>query len=362
MEFKQLGWEKYREAVKLERDFTENEVARVAIENRGGYLLYSVFGELIGIVQGKFMRSAVKESDYPKVGDWVLMEKLPSEQKAIIKEILPRITKVSRRRVAKDRSASDDKQEEQIIATNVDIVFIVQGLDGDFNVPRLERYITMTKEGGCRPIVLLNKCDAVTDGEEKMQQLRLSQESVEAFLVSAVSGYGIDQLRKFIEPGTSVVFVGSSGVGKSTLLNALVGIDLQKTQEVRIDDSRGRHTTTKRELFLLPQGGILIDTPGMRELALWATQDAVVETFQDMEQLAANCKFNDCDHTVSNGCAILAAIESGEVSEDRYQSFIKLHGNVSSGDGKSKKNAALEMRTLKKQMRKDVNRFTKKKK
>ncbi|NTW26768.1 MAG: ribosome small subunit-dependent GTPase A [Candidatus Moranbacteria bacterium] len=331
MDLKTLGWDLYRQSLK--ENIEQENVARVAVENRGGYLLYAAAGELEGIIQGKFMRSATSEIDYPKVGDWVKIEKLPSEQKAIIKEILPRHSKLSRKRAGEDIA-------EQIIATNIDLVFIVQGLDGDFNISRLERYVAMAKEGNCRPIILLNKSDLALDAAEKIEQVKSILVGVEVFAVSAKNGNGIAAVHAFISNEKTVVFVGSSGVGKSTLVNALLGLEAQKTQEVRLDDSRGRHTTTKRELIILPTGGLLIDTPGMRELGLWASQDAVGEAFDDIMIFAQQCKFNDCSHTQSAGCMVLKALQDGKIDQERYDSFIKLSGSLDHFKAKKDKNSA----------------------
>ena len=350
MDLKTLGWNLYSQFLKENID--KEKVARVAVENRGGYLLYAETGELEGIIQGKFMRSAESEVDYPKVGDWVVIEKLSGEAKAIIKSILPRKTKISRKRAGEDVA-------EQIIAANIDIVFIVQGLDGDFNISRLERYVAMSKEGGCEPIVILNKVDLAPDAAAKFEEVSQKISGIKIFLVSAQNGQGVEDVRNLIRDGLSVVFVGSSGVGKSTLVNSLLGLDLQKTQEVRLDDSRGRHTTTKRELLLLPSGGILIDTPGMRELGLWASQDALGEAFDDIEIFAQHCKFNDCDHTQSAGCAVLNALKEGKIDRQRYESFIKLSGSLDHFKAKKEKNSAQAQKRSKRGLIKKPE-FTKK--
>jgi ribosome biogenesis GTPase len=313
-----LGWDLYKKS--LTEKIEENTVARVAIENRGGYLLYSIFGELEGIIQGKFMRSATSEIDYPKVGDWVVIEKLQGEAKAVIKKILPRNSKISRKRAGEDVA-------EQIIATNIDIAFIVQGLDGDFNIGRLERYVAMAKEGGCEPIILLNKYDLVSDGAQ-MKDIEQAVPGVKLFCISAISGYGIEEVRKLIRPGKSIVFVGSSGAGKSTIVNALLGSEKQKTNEIRLDDSRGKHTTTKRELIVMPTGGIVIDTPGMRELGLWASTASLDETFEDIEVFTRQCKFKDCDHQFDKGCSVIDALKKGTIEQARYDRYLKLRASL----------------------------------
>jgi ribosome biogenesis GTPase len=315
MDLKTLGWDLYKKS--LTENIDEKNVARVAVENRGGYLLYAEIGELEGIIQGKFMRNAKSEVEYPKVGDWVVIEKLQGEAKAIIKSVLPRLTKISRKRAGEDVA-------EQIISANVDIAFVAVGLDGDFNVGRMERYVAMAKEGGCEPIILLNKCDLVADAQSKLGEVEKLLPGVKVFLVSAKNIIGVDAIRNLFANGESVVFVGSSGAGKSTLVNALLGTDRQKTDEIRLDDSKGRHTTTKRELIVLPTGGVLIDTPGMRELGLWASESSLDEAFEDIEVFTRLCKFNDCDHQFDKGCAVTQALKDGLITNDRYQRYLKL--------------------------------------
>ncbi len=343
---KTLGWEAYLQSSKEKLNIASENLARVAIENRGGYLLYAEAGELEGIVQGKFMRNVKLESDYPKVGDWVTIEKLQGESKAIIKEVLPRFSKISRKRAGEDVA-------EQIIAANVSIAFIVLGLDGDFNIGRIERYVAMAKDGGCEPIVLLNKCDLVSDAELKREEVKSQLPGVRVFLLSAKNKIGIDEVRSLIAIGESVVFVGSSGVGKSTLVNSLLGTDKQKTEEIRLDDSRGRHTTTKRELIVLPEGGILIDTPGMRELGLWASEGALDEAFEDIEAFTKLCKFNNCDHQFDKGCAVTDALAKKLITKERYERYLKLKKSL---DPFKAKKQANERHTQKRSQRTVIKR------
>ena len=329
MQLDNLGWKQYKKGLAQENSFPEENVARVAIENRGGYSLYSPSGELEGIMRGKFMRGKKANSAYPKVGDWVIFEKLIGEKKAIIESILPRISQLSRNKVG-------EVFEEQIIAANIDIVFIVQGLNGDFNLSRLERYVTMAHEGNCEPIILLNKCDAINDAQEKISTAKKSLSGIKIFLVSARDGIGIEHVQSLIDPGVSLVFVGSSGAGKSTIINRLLGANRQKTGTTRTDDSKGRHTTTRRELILLENGGIIIDTPGMRELGIWTQEKAVAaETFKDIDALIGSCKFNDCNHNNCKGCAITEAVSEGKISLDRYQRFLKISQEAGSGNKKT---------------------------
>ncbi|MEI7890418.1 MAG: ribosome small subunit-dependent GTPase A [bacterium] len=331
MNLEELGWDLYKQS--LNEEIEKENIARVAVENRGGYLLYSVFGELEGIIQGKFMRSANSEVDYPKVGDWVWIEKLPGENKAIVKKVLPRLSKISRKRAGEDVA-------EQIIATNIDVAFIVQALDGDFNIGRIERYVTMAREGQCEPVILLNKSDLISNADEKIAQVKKLFSDIKIFLVSAKDNSGVDEIRKLVSVGRSIVFVGSSGAGKSTLINALLGTDRQKTAEIRLDDSKGRHTTTKRELIVLPNGGMLIDTPGMRELGLWASEASLDEAFEDIDVFARLCKFNDCDHQFDKGCAIVKAVEEKLITSDRYDRYLKLKKSLDPFAAKKQANDA----------------------
>lgn len=338
MELNILGWEKY--AQKLTEKVAIENIARVAVENKSGYLLYAQEGELEGLVRGKFRQAAKQAADFPKVGDWVLIEKLVGENKAIIKEVLPRFSKLSRKKAGEDI-------EEQIIAVNVDVVFIMQGLDGDFNLKRLQRYVTMAKEGSCKPVILLNKNDAVDDAEQKLQTAHDTLPGVKIFSISAKERRGLDEVRALINAQSTVVFVGSSGVGKSTLVNTLLGNEKQTTGEVRADDSRGKHTTTKRELLILPSGGIIIDTPGMRELGLWALDDAVTETFEDIEKLIQHCRFRDCDHDQSAGCAVKLAVDECKINKGHYENFLRLRGELDHvAARKAKKKYISQMRKM----------------
>lgn len=351
MDINKLGFEKYVEHFPELASALYANVARVAVEHRGGYLLYSFFGEIQGIIRRKLFYSTLP-SDLPKVGDWVTIEKVEHEEKAVISSVLPRYAKIARSGVS-DRG-------EQVIATNVDILFIVQSAD-TFNLRSLERYIAMARAGKATPVVILNKADLMPNAEEKAQEVRSVEKDCPVFCLSAKDGTGLEDLEKMLLPGLTIAFVGPSGVGKSTLINRLAGDERQRTQEVRAQDDKGRHTTTVRELIILPNGSLFIDTPGIRELGMAASESesASIETFTDIEELAARCVFRDCDHQKSQGCAVIAAVHARNLDEARHRNYLKL---VSEGTmRKSREQRVAEMQkklTYKKQEKQHKKRHS----
>jgi ribosome biogenesis GTPase len=215
--------------------------------------------------------------------------------------------------------------DEQVLATNIDVAFAVQALDESFRPALLQRHLVMVFESGARPVAILNKADLCGDVPAKLAEVAIAAPQVPCVVVSAKTGAGIAELQQLIRPGETIVFIGSSGVGKSTLINDLYGEEVQATMEVRERDSKGRHTTTWRELILLPNGALVIDTPGMREFQMWVADDGMREAFADLEELGTKCHFRDCTHTVENRCAVLQAVASGQLTRERYESFLKLH-------------------------------------
>ena len=317
-----LGWSPFFEtAFAPLREFSLIP-ARVAVEHRRAYILYTEKGELAGEAAGKLFHGADSAADLPKVGDWVAVSPLVGEPKAVIRQVLPRRTKFSRKAVG-------DQDVEQIIAANIDRLFIVQGLDHDFNLRRLERYLIMAWEGGAEPVILLNKadlCDNVAEYDAAVEEIA---PGVPVLALSARTGAGLEEMESMLREGETVAFIGSSGVGKSTLINILLGEERMRTAEVRADDSRGRHATTHRELFILPAGGLVIDTPGLRELQLWYSEEGLEEVFADIEELAKNCHFADCTHSHETRCAVIEAFRSGTLSPKRYESYQKLQTEIS---------------------------------
>jgi ribosome biogenesis GTPase / thiamine phosphate phosphatase len=316
MHINDLGWKKYITRFPEHSDLKEDAVARVAVENKTNYVLYSSYGELEGVVRGNLLNTATKNADFPKVGDWVKIQKLQGENKAVIETILPRATTIAR--------PDKDTRDLQVIASNVDTMFIVQSLDNDFSLRRTERYLVLARESGTNPVVILSKADLATNVESKIMEVKRLNPELPVYAINATTAQNMDEVTSHLKPGETVVFLGSSGVGKSTLANTLLGYDAQGTGQVRESDSKGRHTTTKRELFILPGGSILIDTPGMRELGISATEETVEKSFTDLETLSRECKYNDCDHIKSEGCKILEGLQAGTIDRKRYESFLKL--------------------------------------
>ncbi|HSC26282.1 MAG TPA: ribosome small subunit-dependent GTPase A [Vicinamibacterales bacterium] len=291
--------------------------ARVALEHTHIYRVATGKSEWLARVVGRLRHLATSRVDYPAVGDWVAVEPPSHGGDARIRAVLPRSSRFSRR-------AAGDPTEEQIVAANIDTVFLVGGLDRDFNPRRIERYLVVAWESGASPVVVLNKADLADDPETFVEEVRRLAPAVPVHAVSCRVPGSLDVLRTYLGQGRTGALLGSSGVGKSTIVNQLVGYDLLHTRDVRVADSRGRHTTTARQLVLLPDGGVLIDTPGLRELQLWDTGGAIRSTFGDVEALAETCRFRDCRHRDEPGCAVREAVEAGELAEERVASYHKL--------------------------------------
>ena len=321
MTLESLGWNTFFEEAFAPFRQEGFVPARVAVQHRSHYVLYSPLGELRGEVTGKMQYMASGLQDFPAVGDWVVIHARPEEQAASIHELLPRQSRFS-------RQIPGPRPGEQVLAANVDIVFLVSGLDGDFNLRRIERYLIMASESGAQPVLVLNKLDLCDDPKEKERQIRSITAKTPLYMMSAINEEGLEIFRSSLKEGRTGALLGSSGVGKSTIINRLLGEERMETREVRETDSRGRHTTVRRELLLLPGGGLLIDTPGLRELQLWGGEEGVEEVFGDIKAIASQCRFRDCTHTSEPGCAIRRALEEGELDEDRYRSYQKLQREI----------------------------------
>ena len=293
-------------------------LARVIAQHRAGYRLHDGEQEFAAQPAARFLRRDFDPTQRPAVGDFVLvLEGAPPT----IETVLPRRTTLS-------RAAAGEKHARQMIATNVDSVLVLMGLDGDFNPRRVERYLLLIEGSGARAVVVLTKLDKVENAAALTAQLREALPDVELHVINAKDPASVAPLLAHLQPGDSAVLVGSSGAGKSTLTNTLLGVERQATGDVRANDSRGRHTTTHRALILLPSGGCLIDTPGMRELKLTGDEDLGAASFADIEALAVQCRFGDCMHGNEPGCAVRAALESGELDAGRWQSYLKLRDEL----------------------------------
>ncbi len=307
------SWEKAFESYKPQ----EFVPARIAREEKELYLVYCEQGELSAEVTGKFRHEAKFRSDYPAVGDWVAVQPLPNEERAMIHALLPRRTKFSRK-------AASVKTEEQVVAANVDIVFLMSGLDRDYNLRRIERYLVLAWESGAQPVILLNKADLCPEVDERVAEVGGIAFDVPVHPISAMANQGLEALRPYLEPGKTISLLGSSGVGKSTLINTLLGEERQDVGAVRESDGRGRHITSRRELIPLPSGALLIDNPGMREIQMWGDEEGLSGAFEDVEALARACRFRDCRHEKEVGCAVREALETGVLDPGRFKSYQKL--------------------------------------
>ena len=297
--------------------------ARVISESKGFYQVYSKYGELTAKMSGKMRYHTGTEYQYPAVGDWVIVKPLVKEQKCTIHAVLPRKSKFSRK-------IAGERTEEQVVSANVDTVFIVSGLDGgrNFNLRRIERYLILARSSGATPVIVLNKVDLCPDFTVRIRDVETIAPGISIHPVSAKERIGLEELRNYVVRGHTVAFLGSSGVGKSALINALLGVEKQKIGGVRTDDRMGRHTTTRRELILLPGGGMVIDTTGMREIQMWAGEEDLQGTFSDIEVLAKRCRFNDCSHNAEPGCAVRVAIDNGDLNPARLESLRKLQNEL----------------------------------
>ena len=317
-----LGWDEPLasafDALSFDADV---EPARVAIEYNYLYRVWTVDGALEATVSGRLKHHAGSRSELPAVGDWVAVRRPPDQDKGAIVAVLPRRSAFSRR-------VAGAVTDEQVVASNVDVVFIVMGLDGDFSVRRLERYLLLAHEGGAAPVIVLTKPDIAEEVGARVAQVISVAGSVPVHIVNPKSRAGIQHVAAHLTPGCTGALLGSSGVGKSTIINRLAGKDIRRTGEVRRSDQKGRHTTAHRELIVLPHGGLIIDTPGMRELQLWDAGEAVREAFDDVEALAIGCQFTDCRHREEPRCAVKAAVAAGRLQPDRLEGYLKLQDEL----------------------------------
>jgi ribosome biogenesis GTPase len=342
IDLQELGWAPFFARPFDELNQPHLVPARVARQDKNRYLTLGAGGAGSAILPGTMLAG----DERPAVGDWIAVEDQPGGAPAIVRSVLPRRSTFSRK-------AAGETTREQVIAANIDTVFLVNGLDGDFNLRRIERYATQAWNSGADPVILLNKADVCDDVEGRLVAVEAVAPGVSIHPISARDGLGLDALDPYLGPGRTVAFLGSSGVGKSTLVNHLLGREALQTGAVRADDSRGRHTTTHRELFQLPGGGLVIDTPGLRELQLWGDEEGLQGAFADIEALATRCRFRDCAHEQEPGCAVQAALDEGLLDPGRYGNYLKLRRELDYLARRQDESAAREERQRWKKIHKE---------
>ena len=317
-----IGWDLF-----FKKEFDQYQIqgfipGRITQIQRKNCIALTELGEIKVKISGKFRFANSEKEAFPVVGDWVAIKKDPKDVMGVIQTVLPRKSKFSRK-------VSGKAIEEQIIAANVDIVWIVSSMDNDFNIQRIERYITLVSESGAKPVIILNKSDLCKDIDKKIEEVRKISQSVPIHTLSAELNQGLDILRQYMIKGKTIALLGSSGVGKSTIINKLLCIDRQKVGPVRKSDGKGKHITTYREMIMLPNGGMIMDNPGMKEIQLWYKGDNS-NAFEDIEELSHSCKFKNCGHESEPGCAVKDALAKGTLDVRRYEHYLKLRKEIES--------------------------------
>jgi ribosome biogenesis GTPase len=310
-----LGWDDFFEANFKTYADSGYSCGRIALEHKNFFRVYTQPGEVLAEISGKLRHEAVNRTDLPAVGDWVVMRS--HNGSGMIHAVLPRRTSFVRK-------TAGSRTQEQVVGANIDTVFLLTSLNQDFNVRRIERYLVIAWESGARPIIVLSKSDLCDRVDDRIDEAQAVAPRVPVHAISVVTGSGVDDVAQYFKRGQTVALLGSSGVGKSTLINQLTGDDHLRVQAVREHDDRGRHTTTHRELILLPGGGLVLDTPGMRELQLWEGEQSLHLVFDDIEALAGKCFFSDCRHHDEPRCAVREALGAGKIASERYESYEKL--------------------------------------
>lgn len=317
IKFEDLGYNDFFESKRKFLGLEKYSIARVISEHKETYKVKDVNGEYLAKITGKKIFNATKREDFPAVGDWVAIT-MPDKEMAIIHEILPRQTMLYKK--------YSNKQDTQIIATNIDTAFIVESVDRDYNLNRFERYLVLANEGKIKPVIILNKIDLISEIElnQKIDQIKNRFNNIDIISTSTISEQGLDELIYYIEKGKTYCFLGSSGIGKSSLINKLLREGRIKTKEISTSTNKGKHTTTAREMYFLENGGIVIDNPGTREVGIAGAITGIDNVFNEIIVLAKNCKYADCTHMQESGCAVLEAVKTKKLNEEKYLNYIKL--------------------------------------
>lgn len=312
-----LGYDAFFESNKRKLKLDDFEVARVIVEYKEAYKVKNSSGEYLAKITGKQMFNASSREDYPAVGDWVAITEL-GDKRAVIHGILPRKTIIKRK--------YSSKNETQVIATNIDVAFVVESVDRDYNLNRFERYFAIANDGGIKPAIILNKIDLTSKEEldSKLSQIKDRFTDIDFIPTSTINDKGLNKLKEYITKGKTYCFLGSSGVGKSSLINKLFGKDVIKTENISSYSGRGKHITTGREMYFWENGGIVIDNPGMREVGMTDTGVGIDKLFDEITVFSRKCKYTDCTHTHESGCQVLAALKSGRLDEEKYSNYISL--------------------------------------
>lgn len=312
-----FGYDDFFESNRKKLKLDGFSVARVIAEYKGAYRVKNMSGEYLAKITGKQMFNASTREDYPAVGDWVAITELDAKQ-AVIHGMLPRRTAIKRK--------YSNKNETQIIATNIDIAFVIESVDRDYNLNRFERYFAIAKNGGVKPAIILNKIDLISKEEllSKLVQIKNRFNNIDVVLTSAKTDEGLDELKKYVSKGKTYCFLGSSGVGKSSLINKLLGGNIIKTENISLHTGKGKHTTTNRQMYFLENGAIVIDNPGMREVGMTDSDAGIDNIFEEITVLAKKCRYVDCTHIHEPGCEVLALLKSGKLNQDKYSNYINL--------------------------------------
>ena len=355
MQLRELGWDEG-----FSHHFDEwagkphVQPGRVFIEFNYLFRVYVAAGEMEAVLAGRLKHHAASRSELPAVGDWVVVRRRPDDERGTIAAVLPRRSRFSRK-------MAGQVTDEQVVAANVNVVFVVMAFDADFSLRRLERYLILARDSGSAPVILLTKPDLADDLSARVAEVTALAADTPVHVLNPKLSEGLEQVAHYLTPGRTGALLGSSGVGKTTIINRLVGTESRRTRNVRESDSKGRHTTTNRELVVLPNGGLLIDTPGMREIQLWDVGTGVRETFEDVDRLAAGCHFTDCRHRDEPRCAVKAAVEAGQLAAERLASYVKLQEELAHLSRQQDERAILEHKRRSKVMTKAANQHIKSK-